>query len=133
MKGWNSITVNLLSRDLEGISALSYNDTVTKENVKGAGMYPIGRSSGDYEAECSITLFKEEVDALKMALPKGQRIQDIGPFDIIVVYKSKDGAIVKDIIHNAEFTTDGVDVSQGDGSIATEYPLIISHITWNAA
>lgn len=133
MQGWNSVTVNLLARDVEGISALSYNDTVEKENVKGHGMFAIGRSEGNYEAECSMTLYKEEVDAIKKALPKGKRIQDIAPFDIIVVYKKKDGTITKDIIHNAEFTTDGVDVSQGDGSIATEYPLIISHITWDAA
>lgn len=133
MKGWSSIIANMLGRDLEGISAISYSDTVTKENVKGAGMYPIGRSRGDYEAEASITLFKEEVDALKLSLASGKRLQDIAAFDIIVQYQNPEGLIVKDIIHNVEFTNDGVDVSQGDGTITTEYELICSHITWNAA
>lgn len=133
MKGWNSITATFLARSVEGISALSYSDTEAKENVYGAGKFPIGRSEGNYETECSMSLYKEEVDGLKLALPKGKRLQDIAPFDIIVIYANNDGVIVKDIIHNAQFTNDGVDVSQGDGTITTEYTLIVSHITWNAA
>ena len=133
MKGWSSIIANMLSRDLEGISTLSYSDAVTKENVFGAGQYPVGRSRGNYEPEASMSLYKEEADGLKASLPKGKRIQDIAAFDIIVQYANDSGQIVKDIIHNVEFTNDGVDVSQGDGTITTEYTLICSHITWNAA
>lgn len=133
MQGWNSITVNLLGRDLEGISQLAYNDSETKENVYGAGKYPIGRSRGNYEPECSITLYKEEADALRESLEKGKRIQDISPFDILVEYERENGEIVKDRIRNCEFTNDGVDVSQSDGTIATEYTLITSHIEWNIA
>lgn len=132
MKGWSSIVANMMGRDVEGISTLAYNDNVTKENVYGAGQYPIGRSRGNYEPECSMSLYKEEADGLKIALPPGKRLQDIGPFDIIVQYQSDSGMILKDIIHNVEFTNDGVDVSQGDGTIVTEYTMICSHITWNA-
>lgn len=133
MKGWSSITANMLGRDLEGITSISYNDTVEKENVRGAGMYPVGRSRGNYEAEASITLFKEEIDALKKSLARGKRIQDIAAFDIIVQYQTPEGVILKDIIHNVEFKNDGLEVSQGDGVIETEYELICSHITWDAA
>ncbi|QQV91581.1 hypothetical protein Peternella1_45 [Winogradskyella phage Peternella_1] len=131
MQGWNDITVNLLSRDVEGITALKYDDTVTKENVPGAGMYPVGRSKGNYEATASITLYKEEADAIKSALATGGRLQDILPFDINVQYEKADGSIVKDRIRNCEFTNDGVDVSNGDGTISIEYTLIVSHIEWN--
>lgn len=133
MTGWNSVTANFLGRDAEGISKLSYDDTEALENVYGAGKYPIGRSSGNYEAKCSMTLYKEEIDALKLALPKGKRLQDVASFDIVVVYAKSDGSITKDIIHNVQFTSDGVDISQGDGTVQTEYPMIVSHITWNAA
>ena len=132
MNGWSSITTNMLGRDLEGISMLAYSDSETKENVYGAGKYPIGRSRGNYEPEASIGLYKEEVDALKLSLAPGKRLQDIAPFDIIVQYANNDGRIVKDILHNVEFTNDGIDISQGDGTIITEYELICSHITWNA-
>lgn len=130
MQGWNSITANLLGRDLEGISELSYTDSVTKENVYGAGKYPIGRSSGNYEPECSITLFKEEADGLRASLPRGKRIQDIAPFDLIVEYVNQDGIVLKDIIYNCEFTNDGVEVAQSDGTISMQYELIVSHIEY---
>lgn len=129
MTGWNNITINLFSRDVEGITALSYNDSMTKENVYGAGAYPIGRSRGNYEPEASITLYKEEADAIRKAA--GGRLVEIAPFDIIVQYMDKTGNIVKDILRNCEFTNDGVEVEQSDGSITTEYTLILSHIEWN--
>lgn len=131
MTGWNSITVNLLGRDVEGISTLAYDDNVTKENAYGAGGMPIGRSRGNYEAKASVTLYKEEVDAIQSALPSGKRIQDIAPFDIIAEYVREDGSILKDVIRNAEFTNNAVDVKQGDGTMATQYTLIVSHIDWN--
>ena len=131
MQGWTSVTINLLGRDLEGVTELSYTDEVMKENVKGAGMYPIGRSRGDYEAEASISLYKEEVDALRNSLAPGKRLQDIAPFDIVAEYATPEGIIKKDRILNCEFTNDGVEVSQGDGTITTQYKLIISHIDYN--
>ena len=133
MAGWNDITVNLLSRDVEGITELAYDDTVQKENQPGAGMYPVGRSKGNYEAKASITLYKEEIDAIKEALPAGARIQDILPFDINVQYQKADGSVVKDRIRNCEFTNDGVDVKNNDGTISTKLDLIVSHIEWNVA
>ncbi|MEN5434094.1 hypothetical protein ABE545_10665 [Sphingobacterium faecium] len=131
MTGWNSITTNLLGRDVEGINTLAYDDNVAKENVYGNGDMPIGRSRGNYEAKASITLYKEEVDAIHASLPKGKRLQDIAPFDMVVEYMREDGSITKDIIRNAEFTNVGVDVKQADGTIATQFTLIISHINWN--
>ena len=131
MQGWNAITVNIFGRDVEGITALKYLDSVTKENVYGAGPKPVGRSRGNYEAESSITLYKEEVDAIKAA--SDVPLLDIAPFDIVVQYTMPDGTILKDIIYNAEFTNDGVEVEQSDGSITKEYELIISHIKYDAA
>ncbi|AJA67319.1 hypothetical protein MYRA21_0075 [Myroides sp. A21] len=130
LQGWNNVTVNLLGRDLEGITQLAYSDKTTKENVRGAGAYPIGRSRGNYEATASITLLKEEVDALQLSIGPGKRIQDIAPFDIPVIYELESGMIRTDILHNCEFTDKSIDVKQGDGTIAVQLPLIISHITW---
>ena len=133
MQGWNSITTNMLGRDLEGVTKLQYNDSEEKENVYGAGKYPIGRSRGNYSPECTVGLLKEERDALQASLSEGKRLQDIAPFDIIVEYERQDGSIQKDIIKNAEFTNNAVDVSQNDGTIASDHEMIVSHIIWNAA
>ncbi|WP_255580389.1 hypothetical protein [Flavobacterium sp. UMI-01] len=131
MQGWNSIMCNLLGRDVEGFTTLKYTDNVDKQNVKGGGMYPIGRSQSNYEAEASITLYKEEVDAIRKSLPPGKRLQDIAPFDITVDYVNDEGVITRDRIRTCEFTNAGNEVSQGDGTIALEYKLIISHIEYN--
>lgn len=130
MAGWNSITVNLLGRDVEGISSLSYSDELEKENVYGAGKYPVGRGEGNYTAEASITLFKEEQVALTSSMPVGGRVQDIAPFDIIVQY-DYNGRIVTDIIRNAEFKNSGTEVSSNDKSTGYQYDLIVSHIDYN--
>lgn len=131
MTGWNSITVNVMGRDLEGITQLSYTDSETKENVYGAGKFPIGRSSGNYEATATISLYKEEADGLRLSLGTGKRVMDIAPFDIVVQYENQVGVILKDRIRNCEFKNDGVEVAQSDGTIVTEYELLVSHIDYN--
>lgn len=130
LAGWNSITTNMLGRDIEGITELSYEDNMEKENAYGAGPFPIGRSEGNYSAKASITLFVEERIALQRSLPPGSRIQDIAPFDINVQYEYQ-GFMYTDRIHDCEFTGNAVEVKQNDKTIAYKYELIVSHIDWN--
>ena len=91
---------------------------------------PIGRATGNYTPTASITLLKEEVIGLQMAVGSGNNIMDIEPFDISVLYEYK-GLIYKDVIRNCQFTNNGVDVNQNDKTIATQYTLLPSHIDWN--
>lgn len=130
LAGWNSITVNLLGRDVEGITELEYDDTTEKENQYGAGKNPIGRGEGNYSAKASVTLYIEETNAIQRSLPPGKRLADIAPFDIVVEYEYN-GFKIKDRIHNCEFLGRGVAVKQGDKIIAYKHELIVSHIGWN--
>lgn len=131
LQGWNSITANIFARDIVGCTEIAYDDNTKKENAMGAGAFMVGRTEGPYEAKASISLYKEEVDAMLDTLPPGTRLQDIEMFDIVVQYAMKDGRIRKDVIRNCEFTGNSVDVKQGDGSITAKYELIVSHIDWN--
>lgn len=131
MKGWNAVTVNVMGRDLEGVTAISYSDKEAKENVYGAGKFPIGRSTGNYEAEAKMSLYKEEADGLRLSLGPGKRVLDIAPFDVVVHYETETGSLLKDRIRNCEFKNDGVDIKQADGTIVTEYELLVSHIEYN--
>ena len=72
----------------------------------------------------------EERLALQASLPSGTRIQDIAPFPIVVAY-DYGGTVYKDIIQNCRITDNGVDVKQGDKTIATDHNLLTSHINWN--
>lgn len=129
MAGWNDVKPVILGKVVEGIIALSYTDSVEKENVYGLGGVPIGRGRGNYKAEASITLFKEELIQLQAAIGPGESIMDIPPFDIPVLYEYS-GIIYKDVIRNAEFTNNGVDVKQNDKTISTQLTLVVSHIDW---
>lgn len=131
LAGWNAITANMLNRDLEGITEISYSDETEKKNFNGAGGFPVGRGTGNTESKASITIYKEEVDGLLEALPAGGRLQDIAPFDLTINYEKVDGTLSKDRIRNCEFMGNGVDVKNNDGSIVVKYDLLVSHIEWN--
>ena len=131
MAGWNSVTARALGRDIVGITALEYDDNVEKENIMGAGRYPVGQGEGNYTAKASITLLQEEAINLRDALPLGKSFQDIDPFDIVISYDYK-GRVYMDVLRNVQFLNSGVAVAQGDKSIATKYDLLISHIDYNA-
>ena len=130
MAGWNSVTVNLLGRDVEGITELSYSDGMEKANIYGAGAFPIGRGDGNYTAKASITLLKEEIVALQRSLGPGKRLSDIAPFDINAQYEYGD-FVYTDRIRNCEFSGSGTEVKQNDKSIAYKFDLVVSHIDWN--
>lgn len=128
--GWNATTVNFFGRDLEGITEIQYDDDVPKENMYGAGNMPVGQGEGNYGAKCKLVLFKEEVTAMLDAMPKGKRLQEAAPTDIVVqyVYNSR---IYKDIIRNVSITKLGRNVKQGDKVVAQELEVICTHIDWN--
>lgn len=131
LTGWNQTTVNVLGRDVVGISEFDYNDTTKKENVYGAGNMPVGYTEGQYEAKCSITLYNEEEQAIQRALPVGKRLQDIAPFDIVVQYAHPEtGVITTDIIHNCQFTGRGKAGKNDQGSMTNKHDLLCSHIEW---
>ncbi|MEI8087001.1 MAG: hypothetical protein WCG93_12375 [Paludibacter sp.] len=130
LAGWNSITVNMLGRDVEGIKEVEYSDSTEKENAFGAGNMPIGRGEGNYTAKASITLFVEEEMALQQSLPPGKRFSDVAPFDVAVEYEFN-GFKYTDRVRNAEFTGRSVAIKQGDKTIANKHELIVSHVDWN--
>ncbi|WP_055394765.1 hypothetical protein [Flagellimonas eckloniae] len=128
--GWNSVTCRLLGRDVIGITELMYKDSMEIEGVKGAGPFDIGVGEGNYNAEASITLTQEERLALLDSLPPGKRIQDIDAFPIIAAYDYT-GTIYKDVIRACRFKNNGVEVKQGDKSIAFKFELYTPAIDYN--
>lgn len=130
MIGWTKVSIHLFGRSLVGIRKIAYSDTVEIDNEMGAGRMPIGEGEGNYKAEFSLELTLEEMIALQKSMPAGSRIQDIPAFPVISSYEYK-GVIYKDIIQNCRFTNRGIDVKQGDKTIATEQKMKVSHIDWN--
>lgn len=128
---WASIKCNILARTVTGITALSYEDKQEKVNNYGAGIFPVSRGLGKYEATASVTLHAYETEAIQRSLGVGKRIQDIAPFDIVVSYINDSDQLVTHVLRNCEFTNNKREVKQGDTVIEVEHELIISHIEWN--
>lgn len=131
MAGWNSVTMNIYGRDVEGISELGYDDEVDKELIYGAGRMPIGVGEGDYKAKMTLKLYQEEVIAIMDVLPPTIRMQDIIPVDITVQYEYN-FRVYKDIIRNVEIKKIGKAVKKGDKIVEQAIEVICSHIDWNA-
>lgn len=130
MAGWNSATFNVFGRDVEGISEFSYDDMIDKELIYGSGRMPIGTGEGDYKPKVGAKLYQEEVIAIMDAMPKGKRIQDAAPSDVIVQYEYQN-RIYKDIIRNVEFVKIGKAVKKGDKTVDQTVEMICTHIDWN--
>lgn len=131
LSGWNNVTLNLLGRDIEGITELEYDDEQEIEVVYGAGNMPIGHSAaGNYAAKASITILQEERQALMAALPLGKRLQDIAAFDVIASFEVS-GKVYTDVIRSCRIKNNGVAVKQNDKSIAFKLELVPIKIDFN--
>ncbi len=128
---WASIEIEILGRTVQGVTAISYSETQNKENIYGAGKYPVARGRGNYEATASVTLLGFEVDAIQRAVGAQKHLSDIETFDIVVAYLP-DGqdALVTHTLRNCEFKDNKREMSQGDSSVSVALELIVSHIDW---
>jgi hypothetical protein len=127
---WASIRVQLLGLTMVGITAVSYEDSQEKVDNHGAGIYASSRGLGKYEAKASITLEMKEVERIQAALPPGQRITDIPPFNIVVAFVNASNRMVTHTIHNCEFLGNKREMKTGDTTIEVQLDLITSHISW---
>lgn len=129
---WSQIEVNVLGRDVAGITSVSYSETEEMEDNFGAGNRPVSRGYGAITTEASLTLQMEEVEALQEASPDG-RLQSIPEFDVNISYLPKGGGTIRTHrLRNCRFMSNAREVSQGDMMIEVELELKCSHIEWRA-
>ena len=126
---WSSIRMEILGSPITGVTAISYGEKDNKENNYGAGRYPVSRGYGNVEPTCSVSMYKDTIEALQKVAPNG-RIQDIPPFDVTVAYVTRGGKFMKEIIRNFEFSENQVQSNQGENKIMVTIEGICSHIDW---
>lgn len=125
---WANLDVRIGGVPVTGITKISYNEEQAIENIYGVGQYPVGRGYGRITPSASITLLREEIEAIRSASPTG-RLQDIDPFFIVVSFIPSGGQRIKvDVLHDVQFTDDGLEASEGDTSNSKELTLVLSHI-----
>ena len=82
---WSQIQLNLLGTPVNGIVAISYEESQEMQDNFGAGNRPVSRGYGKKECKASITLEMAEVEALQDAAPNGS-LMDIPEFDVPVCF-----------------------------------------------
>lgn len=128
---WASIVVNLLGRQLTGITGIDYETERDIENQYGAGDEPVARSTGNRKYTATIKMYQWEVVALQQAC--GGDIFSIPPFDIPVHYKAIGSlSAVTDIIQNAQFKKNGRAWKQNDMSQEVTLDLVIAGIKFHS-
>lgn len=130
---WSQIEIQFsnIKQTLIGVKKISYSDEQEIQMNYGAGNMPVSRGLGRVTSEASVELAMEDVEAIRAQVASG-RMQDLGEFDVIVSFLHPDKAkIITHTVKNCYINNNGVDVSEGDMEIATEYNLNPSHIQWN--
>lgn len=123
-----SIEVQIDGEIVTGIKAISYSDKMERAKARGAGRQPLGRTSGDYDAEGSMTLLREDFHALIDRFGNGWMDK---AFDVIVTYDEEGVATRTDRLVGCLIEAADGSNEQGTDPLETELPLNILYIERN--
>lgn len=125
---FTEIVVQILGAPVVGVKAINYKEEQEKTNNMGTGNRPVSRGQGPIEADGSLELSMNDVEALRDVAPEGSLLK-IPAFDIVVTYLNLQ-KVVTHTLKNCEFTNDGVEATQGDTDIGRTFDLIISDVKY---
>lgn len=130
---WEDISIQLPYGTLIDITDIEYSDEKDREANYGKGSNPTGYGEGNYSAEGSMTLKREEFERLlEYAKENSKTLYGLEPFPIVVSYANKDQPTRTDRLPKCKFTSTSQSGSQGDKSLSVERDFIIlAPIDWN--
>jgi len=118
------IRIKIGNTEIPGTTAIEYNITQTKENIKGASDQPVSRGRDSKEYTGTITLLQSELELLREQAIDGD-ITNLGVFEMQVSYTPPDALkLTTHILSNAEFLEDPAGGSAGDTSLPQAVPFI---------
>jgi len=124
---WCNMSTTLLGVTLAGITRIDFDEGKTVEKLYGAGCTPVAYGSGQYEANASMELYREETEALKDAAP-GRQVLDLPVFDIMIRWEPTNGIERVVVLKNIKI----VKVNYSHETQAThfidQYELVVSHV-----
>ena len=135
---WSNITLVLFGNVIRGVRSIKYSYKQEKKNVYGYGTEPIGRTYGNNEYNCEISILRDEMQNIITATKAAgyNKITDIPPFNIPVLFGENPAgglnpvpfAQGQDIVMAAEFLDFNFDAKQNDQELVMNVPLIIGGI-----
>lgn len=128
---WSNISVVLGGRPVGGITAVKFKTKREVKHIYAKGTDPYTRTKGNKEYTGSIKLLQSEIEALLEAAGTNKDLTDL-TFDIIVVFASETGGLVKThILENCDVEDFEMGMEQGGSNMEVELPIKIGKIKYN--
>lgn len=123
MFGAGDVDVLIAGRTCFGIESIEWKIDQPTENVYGLGTEPIGIGYGQMKYEMDMTLHKDEIEAMKDAVPNGL-LTSIAPFTIVIVTRKKGTTrVITETFYNCRFSNDGQAIKKGDMYLTKDLKL----------
>jgi hypothetical protein len=130
---YSSVTIVINKIPFQGVTEISYSDTLEPGVLRGTSAYMRGRTRGMYESESSFTMSKEDFEPLKQALASlgfGGFMET--PFLISVSYAEQNSPIITDTIEGCRIKHQENSHSAGNSDgLVTKVDLSVFRIGWN--
>jgi hypothetical protein len=124
---WANITCVLFGIPVVGITDISWKVDNVNVNNYGAGREPVSYGQGNKSYGGSMTLYKEEVNAIVNASPN-KDISNIPPFSIIIQYSGDGVNYTTEEILNIRLLSEDFKAKQNDTSLMMTVPFIFAGI-----
>jgi hypothetical protein len=113
-------------------TSIDYSDAIARGVVRGAGPLPIGFTRGDYSAEGSLEIPKEEEDLFLAAITAntGRGFLEVS-FEVQVSYGGLFEQLSVDHLHGCRLNGTGQSHQRGPDGLVVRFPLYIHYIVHN--
>lgn len=127
------LEISLAGKPYGGITEINYSDTLEPGVLRGTSPYMRGRTLGQYEAEASFTMAKQDFELLKAALAGlGQGGFGEAVFLITVSYRVFGLPLITDTIEGCRIKHNENAHSSGNtDALLTKCDLSVFRIGWN--
>lgn len=130
---FSNVEIVLNGKPYQGITEISYSDTLEPGVLRGTSPFMRGRTLGQYEAEGSFTMAKQDFEILKpvlKALGRGGFGEAV--FLISVSYRAAGLPLINDTIEGCRIKhTENSHSSGNTDALVTKCDLSVFRIGWN--
>lgn len=134
---FSSIELILPSGPIKSFTEITYSDTVDHGEFRGSAPHVLAHTNGEYAAEASITMEKQQhvlfMAALKLlSIPLGGQIHAV-QFPITVIYSGAGASmpLVTDKLIDCAYGGSESGGSQGNEALMVTVPIALRGIIWN--
>jgi hypothetical protein len=129
---WSCVTLTVDGLPYTGVKSISYRQSLSPGEVRGTRAQVTGRTRGQYTAEGSIELYKEDYQALILALSAaGTRGYMEHAFTTVVQYSSGVLGVVTDTLTGCRLTSDEDSPSESGDALTISSDLSIMYLLRN--